>query len=75
MHFIKPLIVVNLMQRPTFQDKARLEKKMILVQVAVTKVNYKSMILKKTLIHCYVRLSKIQSQRRLEREFAVMVLR
>ena len=22
MHFIKPLIVVNLMQRPTFQDKA-----------------------------------------------------
>ena len=32
------------MQRPTFQDAARLEKKMILVQVAVTKVNYKSII-------------------------------
>ena len=46
MHFIKPLIVVNLMQRPTFEDETRLEKKMILVQVAVTKANYKS-ILKK----------------------------
>ena len=42
MHFIKPLIVVNLMQRPTFEDETRLEKKMILVQVAVTKANYKS---------------------------------
>ena len=28
------------MQRPTFEDETRLEKKMILVQVAVTKVNY-----------------------------------
>ena len=34
------------MQRPTFQDAARLEKKMILVQMILTKVNYKSIFKK-----------------------------